>query len=1253
MPTGGESFEDTQIAPDEALEDSRDQALERQLRAMRPSAPARAKPLLDGVKLLDGRIEVLRKLGSGAVGTVYEVKDAGALIALKMLNNCTAEHLYRMKREFRSLAGVVHPNVVAVYELLAEDDLWFFTMERVRGIPLDRHWALQRSHAVDAQDFTARELNALRNLLRQTADGVCAIHDAGLLHRDLKPNNILVEPSGRVVILDFGLVSDQLTGGVGQTIAHQIMGTPAYMAPEQAVGLPAGPASDWYAVGVILYQLLTGQLPHSGTLLELLSAKQSATPLRPRALVPSIPEDLDELCCALLQHDPAQRPSTEAMRALVRSFAAVEPVRMSAPPAAFSGDAFVGRERELQQLSELFAEQSRPVFALVTGDSGMGKSELLRAFAGSLQRRHEPFILRGRCYEHEAVPYKALDEVIDGLTRILVRLSDEQAARLVPRHAYALTQLFPVLQRVSAFRAAAQPVASAELQRRLGSQALRELFARVADQRPLVLLIDDMQWSDVDSLNLLTELLTATDLHKLFILGSCLRHQEPAALTQLMTQSELRSTRIELTALPDAEAFKLALSLLPNSADTRAHAERIVIEAGGNPLYVLQLAAAGEQPESSSEHSLEQLLQKRILALPEEARTALELVGLASRPLPRNVLLRAIGEVAFPLAVAALRGTKLVHRFGAPPHEETFEPYHNRVRVAALALLDDTRRAELHDRLAKALQVVDNAEPEWLAQHLLGAGRNEEAYRHVLQAARKASSALAFHRAADLFALASDLIGADRAGHLLQEYGDALACAGRGVDAAEAYLKAGREATPERAIWLEGLAASQLLRHGHIADAVAVLKRVLARNGIAWPETVTEAMARFIYNRARIRLSLSLSRLKFRLREESAVPRDLLNKLDALYPAQTALGSYDYVRGACFASMALPLALQAGEPKRLVTALASEAIYSVMLDGRDGLARSRRLQASIESLAASMKDGYGAAVAELTSSLCAYWSGHWTRVRGPAQRAEQAFSERVLDGTWESALVRSVRHTVEIHAGGLAELAQEVPSDLLDATARNDRYAQLDLMRSMIAIHLRDDRVADAQALLGELHGLLSSHPVAAFNHLVMAIDVSFELYVGQLERAQLRLEMFWAACQRSGLQRLPLLRLNHLGMRADCALAARDGPPHKRAKTLSHLAKEATLQPVGWAGALAKQLEGESLILRRQPERGFEMLEEACELYNASGMLLSVACVRASQAEVSSGRRAAQLADEAQSFFQRQGIVRPECWRRLAHSVY
>ena len=256
------------------------------------------------------RFRIRRRLGAGGFGVVYEVhdQDRDTLIALKALHRVDdAAALYRFKQEFRTLAGVVHDNLVILHELIADAGRWLLTMELVHGVdfidfvrkedstdqpairsqasssPSDLTTVTGSSLSPSAQDdvapppgptrpLTATQLARLRKTLPQLAAGAAALHRHGILHRDIKPSNILVTANGRVVLLDFGLAMQ--IAPAGSTDSVHLAGTPEYMAPEQATTRPPSEASDWYSIGVVLYRALTGVPPFRGSLLQLLQQKE-------------------------------------------------------------------------------------------------------------------------------------------------------------------------------------------------------------------------------------------------------------------------------------------------------------------------------------------------------------------------------------------------------------------------------------------------------------------------------------------------------------------------------------------------------------------------------------------------------------------------------------------------------------------------------------------------------------------------------------------------------------------------------------------------------------------------------------------------------------------------------------------------------------------------------------------------------------------------------------------------------------------
>ena len=307
-------------------------------------------------QLSSQRYLIERELGRGGMGVVYQAFDQerNARVALKALTQSDALNIYRLKNEFRQLSDLCHPNLIALHELCCDGDQWFFTMELIEGVTFDQyvgagpHTPRQTDRAMhttlagrarlvrDASVTLSQpgiagqyslprvrcDLTRLRSALQQLVAAIGALHDAGKLHRDIKPSNVLVTAEGRVVVLDFGLVSNSTrieadAQDPDRTIGGSVFGTPAYMSPEQAVGEQITTSSDWYSVGCILFEALTGRLPFEGSVLQILKQKEELEPPPPSSIVSGVPEDLDQLCCTLLRRNAADRPPGDEVASLL------------------------------------------------------------------------------------------------------------------------------------------------------------------------------------------------------------------------------------------------------------------------------------------------------------------------------------------------------------------------------------------------------------------------------------------------------------------------------------------------------------------------------------------------------------------------------------------------------------------------------------------------------------------------------------------------------------------------------------------------------------------------------------------------------------------------------------------------------------------------------------------------------------------------------------------------------------------------
>ena len=833
------------------------------------------------------RFQVLEQIGAGGMGVVYAARDqeTGAQVALKTLKRETPQALYRMKKEFRALRDLEHPNLCRLGDLMESDGEWFFTMELVDGTDFLRFVTGREGAAAHATASTVQAIGPsvpgqrvgeapeptaaasfdeakLRSCFAQLGEALAALHDAGRVHRDIKPSNILVEDGGRLVLLDFGLVAE--AEPTMQSVDAFAAGTAAYMAPEQAVSAPITPAADMYAAGVLLYECLTGRLPYSGTAMDMLLDKQRASPPPPRALVDGLPPDLDELCVDLLQLQPTARPS--ARRLLKRLGVVRAPV---AAGTLTSGRLtqqthVVGRDRELGQLRRALDKTTVGQLAsvLLRGGSGMGKTTLVRCFSDVVRgEQQDALVLHGRCYEREAVPYKAFDGVVDSLSRELKKMPDGDVNAVLPRNASLLLQIFPVLGRIKAFANAPVRVVPHEPTefRRRAFDALRELFARLADRRTLVVAIEDVQWADADSERLLEDLVEADDPPAcLLLLSARAEDGRDPPMFEVM-QREGAALELELGPLSERDAESLALSLLEEHAPALlASAPAVAREAGGHPLHIAEIAryVALQDTSSGAAVSLDHAVAARLRELPAPAMEFIRALSIAGEPVPADTLVELLDleRFAFDRQASLLRLSCLVKNTGTGATLE-LEPYHDRIRVVATRSLKEDERRALHERLALAIETsLGEERPAFLLRHLRAAGKVEKARQHAMRAAEQAERAMAFERAADFYRVVLDLpANEERIREVRLLLAEALANSGHASRAADEYRRAAEHASATVRLTCANRAAELLLKSGHIEPGLAVLDQVLAEVGETMPRSPRQALWSAMFARVRLR----------------------------------------------------------------------------------------------------------------------------------------------------------------------------------------------------------------------------------------------------------------------------------------------------------------------------------------------------------------------------------------------------------------
>jgi len=463
------------------------------------SGPFREGPfILTGAKL--GSYEILERLGGGGMGVVYRARDTilGRPVAVKVLKSGDASsvRLQRFFREARAASALNHPNIVTIYEFGSENEIAFMAMEIVEGQTL--------------RDMASRpvEIGSLRAVLAQAAKALAAAHAAGLVHRDVKPENIMVRADGYVKVLDFGIAKrflnpeGQETVTSAPTIEGSLVGTVRYMSPEQILGLALSGASDVFSLGVVLYELATGSHPFpAATFGAAMKAILDTTPAAPSDLNPAIPRDLEMLMMGMLDKDPAHRPSADDVVAALSDSSGHVPLQ-SKPAAARSK--VVGRDSQKAQLRAALdrAASGRGVLAAIRGEAGLGKTTLVEEF---LAQTKGCLIARGRCAERLAGA-EAYLPVFEALSDLLRSTFASITARLMKQTAPTW------FLQVSSLTTGDSIIAPSEVEEKTANsqERLKREFVAYLENltkvHPVVLFLEDLHWADLSTVDLLSYL---------------------------------------------------------------------------------------------------------------------------------------------------------------------------------------------------------------------------------------------------------------------------------------------------------------------------------------------------------------------------------------------------------------------------------------------------------------------------------------------------------------------------------------------------------------------------------------------------------------------------------------------------------------------------------------------------------------------------------------------------------------------------
>jgi predicted ATPase len=559
-----------------------------------------------------GRYEVSSLLGAGGMGEVYRARDTHLKrpVALKLLSRDFAQHedrLRRFRQEAFAASALNHPNIITIYEIGEGEFGPFIATEFVDGETLRQR--IKRGPV---------EISQVLDLASQVASALAAAHSAGVAHRDIKPDNIMIRGDGFVKVLDFGLAKlgekateeqnvnlDAATKPLEVTSPGLVIGTLKYMSPEQARGLEVDARTDIWSLGVVIYEMLAGRVPFDGpTASDLIVAILDREPPPLALRVPAIPAELEKTIHKALSKELEQRYQTaEELRGdLVRIKQQLElesaietSSREFVLPKLVAARRTVGRQIELAELHSGFqsAATGRGLLLCVAGEPGIGKTTLIEEFLANVAELAQPcYIARGRSSERLAGT-ETYYPFLEALESLLHREGNEELARAMKLLAptWYLQVAHPSEDSVSSQIVDAAQTSSQDRMKRELSAFLQE----VSRTRPLIFFFDDLQWADVSTIDLLAYLASKFEAMRLLIVVTyrqsemlLANHPFLSVKLDLQGRNVCREMTLDFLSGEEVEGY-LALEF-PGHEFPAEFAALIYAKTEGSPLFMVDLA---------------------------------------------------------------------------------------------------------------------------------------------------------------------------------------------------------------------------------------------------------------------------------------------------------------------------------------------------------------------------------------------------------------------------------------------------------------------------------------------------------------------------------------------------------------------------------------------------------------------------------------------------------------------------------------
>ena len=842
-----------------------------------------------------GRYEILELLGEGGMGKVFRAHDTqqDRIVALKVMTGgpSASEEIHRrFRREASAGLRLNHPNIVKIFEVGEQEGQFFISMEFVEGKTVRQLLRENPLKPREAIDIGIAVCEALKEA-----------HSLGIVHRDIKSDNLMVMGNRSVKVMDFGIAKLQDASILTQEGA--VLGTASYMSPEQAVGEPVDPRSDIFSLGIVLFEALTGQLPFPGDYeLAVIYSIVNLSPVSIRELNKDVPEPLEQVIAKAMRKEAQQRYQNvdEMIQDLTKVKAFVEgrlgtvrtPPKLLAsvdwPKAEEKGvevtaarrrgfeARLAGRDSEFETLKRLFdqAAQGKGQMVFVTGEAGIGKTRLieeLEKYARTMKVR----TLAGRCPPRQGVyPYQAFVEAIRSFFEYEGVTTAKKLEQFIRERAPELKTQLPVIRMF--LNVADKETVTIESKEQLWD-AIARLIVKIAQERPFILFIDDLHWADESTLQLLQYSARNTLASRLMIIGTY-RPEEarttsdgrihPLLQIEPAMKQEGILTVINLGRLTAADVQQMVWSLFQDSDFGETFVDSLQKETEGNPFFVMEtlklLKVEGIiEKEDGGFHlredyeritipsKIQDIVMRRIERLSPDEREMLEVGAVEGESFHSDTLGTCLGVNRLEL-LRKLQSLERDHHV-IYPREKAYYFDHGKIREFLYDALIPELRIEYHgiigDYLANTYANDERSAPG-IAHHFLEAGAQQKALPFLIMAGGSAKAVFANGQAVGFYAKALDILetteetgaqpeGARRKSIVLEGLGDVLTLTGNHDDAVRYYqeLKSILSPSSPRRVEVLQKLGSVHISHGDNERALEILDEATAEYETAMEHT--------------------------------------------------------------------------------------------------------------------------------------------------------------------------------------------------------------------------------------------------------------------------------------------------------------------------------------------------------------------------------------------------------------------------------